>query len=81
MNHSHLKDISSELTNDDAQPTILIGAEDWPLTLPQKVKLGSCKQRIAALSALRWVVYGASYNKPKSVQFVNNVTVDDESTP
>jgi hypothetical protein len=81
VNHSHLKDISSELTYDDAQPTILIGAEDWPLTLPQKVKSGSCKQPIAALTALGWVVYGASYNKLKSVEFVNNVTVDDENTP
>jgi hypothetical protein len=52
VNHSHLKDISSELTYDDTQPTILIGAEDWPLTLPQKVKSGSCKQPIAALTAL-----------------------------
>ncbi|XP_052752379.1 uncharacterized protein LOC128200994 [Galleria mellonella] len=69
---SHLNDLVDVLSNEDATPTVLIGAEDWHLSINRDIRVGKKNEPVACLTSLGWTLYGASSSKTKLVEFVNH---------
>lgn len=53
------------LSYHNATPTILIGADNWKLGIPLKVREGSWHQPIASKTRLGWTLQGCSSNRAK----------------
>ncbi|XP_063830265.1 uncharacterized protein LOC135079544 [Ostrinia nubilalis] len=76
---SHLTDLADVLAYGDAQPTCLIGTDNWHLLLTQSVRRGTKSEPAAALTPLGWVLFGFMGNTASSVEFVNHVNqVEDD---
>ncbi|KAF6202325.1 hypothetical protein GE061_004723 [Apolygus lucorum] len=54
---AHLKDVEATSYH-DAKPRILIGEDNWPLTIPLKVVCGPWNGPVASKTRLGWVVHG-----------------------
>ncbi|XP_059053385.1 uncharacterized protein LOC131847753 [Achroia grisella] len=72
--YSHLSDLVDVLSYDDVTPTVLIGAEDWHLSINRDVRVGKKNEPVACLTVLGWTLYGASSSKTKLIEFVNHGT-------
>ncbi|XP_060810108.1 uncharacterized protein LOC106135933 [Amyelois transitella] len=75
--YSHLLDISDDVIYENAEPTILIGVDNWHLTISRETRSGTRSQPVACRTALGWVLYGVAQSKTKQVEFVNHCTLDD----
>ncbi|XP_059062072.1 uncharacterized protein LOC131854905 [Achroia grisella] len=69
---SYLLDIADELCY-NAKPTIIIGIDNWNLSVPMAVRQGTSSQPVAILTVLGWVLFGFVQNRTNTVHFVNNV--------
>lgn len=79
--YAHLQGLVDDLSYANATPTVLIGADQWHLSISREVRKGSRNQPLACLTALGWVLYGRSSSRAKVVDFVNHLNIDskDES--
>ncbi|XP_059054418.1 uncharacterized protein LOC131848537 [Achroia grisella] len=68
----YLLDIADELCY-NAKPTIIIGIDNWNLSVPMAVRQGTSSQPVAILTVLGWVLFGFVANRTNAVHFVNNV--------
>ncbi|XP_059046030.1 uncharacterized protein LOC131841727 [Achroia grisella] len=68
----YLLDIADELCY-NVKPTIIIGIDNWNLSIPMAVRQGTSSQPVAILTVLGWVLFGFVANRTNAVHFVNNV--------
>lgn len=55
----HLRGIEEQLKYKSAQPTVLIGQDNWHLLIRNEIRRGQRHQPVASLTPLRWVLHGA----------------------
>ncbi|KAL4720857.1 hypothetical protein ACJJTC_007005 [Scirpophaga incertulas] len=79
LEYSHLVDLSQILTLENASPKILIGAEQWHLSIPREVREGSKLQPVATRTLLGWTLHGQSNSWTRPLTFVNHTINDDDS--
>ncbi|XP_059058147.1 uncharacterized protein LOC131851643 [Achroia grisella] len=78
---SYLSDLVPFLCYDDAQPKIVIGIDNWHLTIPQCVRNGTKSQPAAIRTALGWVLFGFRSSRTSPVDIVNHVLFDESDFP
>ncbi|XP_052750564.1 uncharacterized protein LOC128200612 [Galleria mellonella] len=74
---SYLSDLASYLCYENAQPKIVIGIDNWHLTIPQSIRKGTRTQPAAINTALGWVLFGFSSSKTSPVDLVNHVQCNE----
>lgn len=74
---SYLSDIKEEFCYDNVKPTIIIGIDNWHLTMSRATRKGSRTQPVAIQTALGWVLFGFGCSKTAPVDTVNHTTVSD----
>ncbi|KAL4708810.1 hypothetical protein ACJJTC_011774 [Scirpophaga incertulas] len=75
--YSHLADISDMLTYTNAVPTVLIGAEDWYLSITHEARKGCCTHPVGCLTVLGLTVYGPVDKRAKPVAFISHLSFAD----
>ncbi|XP_052752614.1 uncharacterized protein LOC128201063 [Galleria mellonella] len=77
--YSHLCDLADFLTYNNATPTVLIGAEDWHLSITREVRIGKRNEPVACRTLLGWTLYGISCSKTKPIEFINHCQFLDKT--
>ncbi|XP_052747991.1 uncharacterized protein LOC113519231 [Galleria mellonella] len=73
MKYQHLSDLSNELSYTDTNPTVLIGAPDWYLSVSREVRCGKKNEPVASKTLLGWVLHGALSVSSQPIEFVNHI--------
>ncbi|XP_059061887.1 uncharacterized protein LOC131854763 [Achroia grisella] len=68
----YLSDLVDFICYEHAKPMLLIGIDNWNLTLPTEIRQSSKSQPVAGLTPLGWVLFGFSSSKTKPIEFVNH---------
>ncbi|XP_063821243.1 uncharacterized protein LOC135071381 [Ostrinia nubilalis] len=76
----YLRDLTEELCYEQAKPALIIGVDNWHLSVPLAVRHGSRCQPVATRTPLGWVLYGFSSSKTKPVEFVNHCNFDESES-
>lgn len=78
----YLSDLVDVLCYDVAKPMLLIGADNWQVTLPKTVRHGARDQPAAAHTPLGWVLFGtiSHSHRPTTAEFINHISATDDKT-
>ncbi|XP_047511676.1 uncharacterized protein LOC125054051 [Pieris napi] len=76
----HLLEITEDLTYDRGTPTLLIGQDNWHLIISRKIRSGGCRDPVASLTELGWVLHGPTKGtgKVSVLKLVNHSEEEDE---
>lgn len=78
----HLRDLTNELCYVDAKPTLIIGIDNWHLSVACETRQGLSKsQPVAIKTVLGWVVFGFSSSRTKPMEFAYHVSLSEYSDP
>ncbi|XP_059058080.1 uncharacterized protein LOC131851585, partial [Achroia grisella] len=72
---SHLQDLVKELSYEEAKPLLIIGIDNWHLSLPHGIRRGSRNQPVAVQTVLGWTMFGRLPGK--SAEFIHHSSVSD----
>ncbi|XP_061719997.1 uncharacterized protein LOC133527124 [Cydia pomonella] len=75
--YPYLADIAGEFCYGDVKPMLIIGLDNWHLSLATDVRKGTKTQPAAILTALGWVLFGFGCSKTKRVDVVNHITLSE----
>ncbi|XP_073967443.1 uncharacterized protein [Choristoneura fumiferana] len=73
--YPYLSDIADEFCYGDVKPTIIIGIDNWYLTVAKAIRNGSKTQPVAIRTALGWVLFGFGCSTTAPVDFVNHTSL------
>ncbi|XP_063541585.1 uncharacterized protein LOC134750352 [Cydia strobilella] len=77
LKFSHLSDIADEFCYGNIQPSIIVGLDNWHLTIPRAIREGSRAEPVAINTALGWVLFAFGCSKAASAETVNHAIVSE----
>lgn len=71
--YPYLSDIATELCYENARPMLIIGLDNWHLSIATATKKGTKSQPVAIQTALGWVIFGFPSSKTRPVETICHV--------
>lgn len=75
--YSYLSDLGDVLCSEEAQPKLIIGVDNWHLTIAKSIRKGKSHQPVAIYTALGWVLYGFVSSKTSKTDFLHHTNISD----
>ncbi|XP_063629855.1 uncharacterized protein LOC134801251 [Cydia splendana] len=70
-------DIADEFCYGNIQPSIIVGLDNWHLTIPRAVREGTRTEPVAINTALGWVLFAFGCSKTAPAETVNHAIVSE----
>uniref|UniRef100_A0A2A4IX21 Peptidase aspartic putative domain-containing protein n=1 Tax=Heliothis virescens TaxID=7102 RepID=A0A2A4IX21_HELVI len=76
--YSYLADLGDVLCCEEVQPMLIIGVDNWKLTVADSVRAGKDHQPVAVHTALGWVLYGFVSSRTSKVDFLHHADMSEK---